>query len=69
MSANPESMKAQVALMLAVDKFNAAFGYQMCLPIDAGSFGSMIDIAEMRGRQDIADELRAADQTVAAVAA
>jgi hypothetical protein len=52
--------KQATRLHLAVEKFNAALGYEMALPIEGWAFENMVDIAQMRGRTDIAAELKAA---------
>lgn len=47
-------------LSRAVQRFNDAFDYAMALPIERPHLNSMMEIARLRGRPELADEIAAA---------
>lgn len=50
------------AIQKAIDNLNAAFGFDIRLPIMDVDVRNLADLAELRGRNDIADCLRDALQ-------
>jgi hypothetical protein len=52
------------ALGAAVERFNVAFNYSIALPVPRTFFFVMVEVAHLRGRRDIGQELLAAIREV-----